>query len=216
MSLTARQLGLTRGERSLFQDVELALQAGDALLVTGENGSGKTSLLRILAGLSLPVSGEVCWNGEDIRRLREQYSAQMVYLGHAGGVKEDLLAWENLVLAVRLAGQKITQQQACDVLEQLGLGGCVDLPVRALSQGQRKRVALARLHLDMPQTLWLLDEAFTALDVASVAALLQRIDRHLGHGGMVVYTTHQAVNLQAGRSLTLDLNQVQNQPQVMA
>mgnify|MGYP000561890586 CR=1 FL=1 len=107
------------GTLRALDDISFALERGGRLGIVGENGSGKTSLLRILAGLSLPVSGEVCWNGENIRRLREQYYAQMVYLGHAGGVKEDLLAWENLVLAVRLAGQKITQQQACHALEQL-------------------------------------------------------------------------------------------------
>ena len=208
MSLSAQQLSLTRGERTLLQGVCVSLQAGDALLVTGENGSGKTSLLRILAGLTLPASGEVTWNGQNIVQLREQYYSQMLYLGHADGVKDDLLAWENLVLTARLAGQKITRQRACDALDRLGLSACADLPTRALSQGQRKRVALARLHLDMPQTLWLLDEAFTALDVAAVAALLQRINQHLVNGGMVVYTTHQAVSLQAGRSMSLDLNRM--------
>lgn len=208
MSLSAQQLSLIRGERTLLQGVCIDLQAGDALLVSGENGSGKTSLLRILAGLTLPASGEVTWKGQDIRQLREQYYSQMLYLGHADGVKDDLLAWENLVLAARLAGQKITRQRACDALDQLGLSACADLPTRALSQGQRKRVALARLHLGMPQTLWLLDEAFTALDVAAVAALLQRINQHLINGGMVVYTTHQAVSLQAGRSMNLDLNRM--------
>lgn len=208
MSLSAQQLSLIRGERTLLQGVCINLQAGDALLVVGENGSGKTSLLRILAGLTLPASGQVTWNGEDIHQLREQYYSQMLYLGHADGVKDDLLAWENLVLAARLAGQKISKQRACDALDQLGLSACADLPTRALSQGQRKRVALARLHLGMPQTLWLLDEAFTALDVAAVAALLQRINQHLVNGGMVVYTTHQAVNLQAGRSMSLDLNRM--------
>lgn len=208
MSLSAQQLSLTRGERTLLQGVCVSLQAGDALLVAGENGSGKTSLLRILAGLTLPASGEVTWNGQNIVQLREQYYSQMLYLGHADGVKDDLLAWENLVLTARLAGQKITRQRACDALDRLGLSACADLPTRALSQGQRKRVALARLHLDMPQTLWLLDEAFTALDVAAVAALLQRINQHLVNGGMVVYTTHQAVSLQAGRSMSLDLNRI--------
>ena len=206
MSLSTQQLGLARGERRLLHDVNMQLQPGEALRVAGENGSGKTSFLRILAGLALPGSGTVRWQGEDISQLREQYYAQILYLGHAQGVKDDLVAWENLVLSARLQGQRVSEAQAVQTLVQLGLAACVDLPVRALSQGQRKRVALARLHLGLPARLWILDEAFTALDVASVAQLLDCINRHLQTGGMLVYTTHQEVTLQAGQHWLLDLS----------
>ncbi len=206
MSLSTQQLGLVRGERSLLHDVSMHLQDGDALRVAGENGSGKTSFLRIVAGLALPGSGSVQWQGEDINRLREQYYANMLYLGHAQGVKDDLLAWENLLLSARLHGVRITEQQAFDTLYQLGLSACADLPVGALSQGQRKRVALARLHLALPAKLWILDEAFTALDVASVAQLIARINHHLQAGGILIYTTHQDVQLAARRNLLLDLS----------
>lgn len=210
MSLSTRQLCLSRGERQLLHDINLQLQSGDALRVAGQNGSGKTSFMRILAGLSQPESGSVHWQEQDIQQLREQYFVHLLYLGHAQGVKDDLLAWENLVFSCRLQGQRISEQQACEVLEQLGLGPCAWLPIRALSQGQRKRVALARLHLappaGMPARLWLLDEAFTALDVAAVAQLIACINRHLQAGGMLVYTTHQDVQLQAGRNLLLDLS----------
>jgi heme exporter protein A len=205
MSLSARQLTLTRGERNLLVNLDVSLEAGEALRVTGENGSGKTSLLRILAGLVQPAAGSVHWCGEDIATLREQYHAQLVYLGHAQGIKDDLLAWENLVLAARLAGHVIDAERACQALAELGLSAQAELPVRVLSQGQRKRVALARLHLGLPQRLWILDEAFTALDVASVARLTRQIGQHLAAGGMLVYTTHQEIDLPAGQGRVLDL-----------
>ena len=216
MSLSTQQLSLVRGERSLLHDVNMQLQDGDAVRIAGENGSGKTSFLRIVAGLALPGSGSVQWQGQDINRLREQYYVHMLYLGHAQGVKDDLLAWENLVLSARLQGARISEQQALDTLHRLGLAACADLPVRALSQGQRKRVALARLHLGLPAKLWILDEAFTALDVASVAQLITCIDRHLQAGGILVYTTHQDVQLAARRSLLLDLSILPQQVQVLA
>lgn len=216
MSLSTQQLSLVRGERSLLHDVSMHLKDGDAIRIAGENGSGKTSFLRIVAGLALPGSGSVQWQGQDINRLREQYYVHMLYLGHAQGVKDDLLAWENLVLSARLQGSRISEQQAFDTLYRLGLAACADLPVRALSQGQRKRVALARLHLGLSAKLWILDEAFTALDVASVAQLVDCINQHLQAGGMLVYTTHQDVQLAARRSLLLDLSILPQQVQVLA
>lgn len=209
MTLQARQLSLTRGERTLFANLDLSLQPGEALRVAGENGSGKTSLLRILAGLLAPAAGSVHWDGENIATLREQYHAQLVYLGHAQGIKDDLLAWENLVLAARLSGHTIDADKACQALAELGLAQQAELPVRALSQGQRKRVALARLHLGLPQPLWILDEAFTALDVAAVAKLTAQIGQHLATGGMLVYTTHQEIVLPAGQGRVLDLGRGQ-------
>lgn len=206
MSLQARGLACIRGDLQLFSDVGFEVAPGDALQVAGANGSGKTSLLRMLCGLVQPVEGEVCWNGRNIRRLREEFCSQLIYIGHANGVKDDLLAWENLVVSSTLAGSPVTGDAARDALEHLGLGRAAELPTRSLSQGQRKRVALARLSLGQAMPLWILDEPFTALDKSAVAELCTTVDAHLARGGMVIYTTHQPIVLRARRALSLDMS----------
>lgn len=205
MSLQAHQLACMRGDRELFIDTNFEVQPGDALRVAGTNGSGKTSLLRMLCGLSLPAHGEVRWNGRNIRSLREEFCSQLIYLGHANGVKDDLLAWENIVVASTLAGRPVTRDAAYDVLDQLGLGRIAELPTRSLSQGQRKRVAMARLRLGSAAPLWILDEPFTALDQAAVTELCGTLNTHLIAGGMVIYTTHQDIDLKARRMLSIDI-----------
>ena len=206
MTLQAHQLSCVRGERRLFRDVGFEINAGDAFRVVGANGSGKTSLLRILCGLTQPVEGEVRWHGRGIRELREEFCRSLIYLGHANAVKEDLLAWENIVVASTLSGNPVTQDAAVHALKQLGLGRAASLPTRVLSQGQRKRVALARLQLSTSTPLWILDEPFTALDQHSVSELCSTINRHLVNGGMLIYTTHQEVDLTARRARCLDLS----------
>lgn len=206
MALHAYQLACTRGERQLFSDIDFELHPGSALRVAGSNGSGKTSLLRMLCGLAFPAAGEVRWNGRNIRSVREEFGARLIYLGHANGVKDDLAAWENVVVAATLSGHPVTRAAACTALAQLGLARAADLPTRALSQGQRKRVALARLELGLAAPLWILDEPFTALDKDAVAALCATLERHLAQGGMVIYTTHQEIELSAQRTLHLGLN----------
>lgn len=206
MTLQAHQLTCVRGERRLFRGVDFDIEAGDALRVVGANGSGKTSLLRILCGLTQPAEGEVRWHGRGIAALREDFCRNLIYLGHANGVKDDLLAWENIVVASTLSGNPVTQGDAIDALKQLGLGRAAGLPTRVLSQGQRKRVALARLQLSTSAPLWILDEPFTALDQNAVSQLCGTIDRHLARGGMVIYTTHQDVDLTARRARRLDLS----------
>lgn len=207
MSLQAHSLTCVRGDLQLFADLSFDIQPGDALWVSGTNGSGKTSLLRMLCGLAVPAAGEVRWNGRNIRSLRDEFCSKLVYIGHANGVKDDLLAWENLVVSTTLAGAPVTEDEAHAALQQLGLGRAADLPTRALSQGQRKRVALARLSLGLGMPLWILDEPFTALDKSAVAALCGTISKHLAGGGMVIYTTHQEIDLSAKRALRLDMNE---------
>jgi heme exporter protein A len=207
MSLQAHSLTCVRGDLQLFADLSFEIQPGDALWVSGTNGSGKTSLLRMLCGLAVPAAGEVRWKGRNIRRLRDEFCSNLVYIGHANGVKDDLMAWENLVVSTTLAGAPVTEDEAHAALQQLGLGRAADLPTRALSQGQRKRVALARLSLGLAMPLWILDEPFTALDKSAVAALCSTISKHLAGGGMVIYTTHQEIDLSAKRALRLDMNE---------
>ena len=206
MTLQAYQLACTRGERELFNDINFDIAAGDAMRVAGTNGSGKTSLLRMLCGLAFPAAGEVRWHGRNIRAVREEFGSELIYLGHANGVKDDLLAWENVVIASTLAGNPVSRDEAYAALEALGLARAADLPTRSLSQGQRKRVALARLRLGMSKPLWILDEPFTALDQSAVLELCGTQNQHLAQGGMVIYTTHQEINLNAQRLLCLDLS----------
>ena len=206
MTLRADKLTCVRGERQLFSGIGFDINPGEALRVVGTNGSGKTSLLRMLCGLAQPAEGEVRWHGNNIRVLRDEYCRNLIYIGHANGVKDDLLAWENIVVASTLSGKPVNRADAAHALEQLGLGRAAELPTRSLSQGQRKRVALARLQLGMATPLWILDEPFTALDQSAVTELCGTLNDHLEGGGMVIYTTHQEIDLTARRSFRLDLN----------
>jgi heme exporter protein A len=206
-SLVAQDLAGARGERVLFAGMDFRLEAGEALWVQGQNGAGKSTLLRLLCGLTEPAQGRILWDGEDIRRLREDYRRELLVLGHAAGVKDDLLAWENVFYGARLAGQVCTAAQAREALARLGLSGVAHLPARVLSQGQRKRVALARLCLPARPPLLVLDEPFTALDQPSVQTLTQLLGEHLGQGGMVVYTTHQPLALPASTLRLIDLSE---------
>jgi len=192
--LSVHDLACARGERLLFKDMNFSLKEGELLLVQGGNGQGKTSLLRLLTGLARPEAGEVRWCGEAIGRVSEVYHAAMCYLGHANGVKDDLDPLENLRFSDGLHGRAFDRSRAVATLEQLGLTRCLDLPCRVLSFGQRRRVALAALLL-AGATLWILDEPLTGLDVHAVALMEGLIREHLKAGGMVVATTHQALNL---------------------
>lgn len=195
--LRVNNLVCVRGDRPLFSNANFSLSPGEALHISGSNGAGKTSLLRLLAGLSSPEHGEILWNDESIRVLREEFSAHLLFLGHAAALKDELTAVENLVVSSTLAGRPLKPDHAISALRQFGLKGREDLPARVLSAGQRRRVNLARLVLPDPPTLWILDEPFTALDVKAVAQLAQVIENHLHQGGMVIYTTHQEVILKA-------------------
>ena len=199
--LEAADLHCERGGRTIFQKLSFSLLGGNLLLVSGANGSGKTSLLRILCGLLSPSAGEVRWNGTAIRSLKEEYAKQLVYLGHAPGVKDELSAAENLEIACHLAGLQVSGDELRGALARFGLPE--EKAVKQLSQGQRRRAALARLALSAQIPLWLLDEPFAALDGAAMALVEELIQGHVARGGAVVYSSHQQASLPETRVIQL-------------
>jgi heme exporter protein A len=190
--LEAAHLTCQRGERTLFTNLSFTLGAGELLQVAGPNGSGKTSLLKLLCGLTPPAAGEIRWQGAPARG--EDFRRQLFYLGHQHAVKEELSALENLHISTGLAGEPLTDEAALDALDRMGLAGREHLPAKVLSQGQKRRVALARL-LVSKAPLWILDEPLTALDVGAVDLIQSRLAEHLANQGMVVLTTHQALHV---------------------
>ena len=201
--LEATGLTCVRGGRTLFRDVTFGVTRGALLRVTGANGSGKTSLLRIVCGLALAEAGAVRWCGKDVRNLREMFWSELLYIGHANALKDDLTAEENLRIGAALAGIDVTAARARDALEGFGIGHCAALPARVLSQGQRRRAALARLHLSSARTLWVLDEPFAALDEHAVQHVEALVAEHLAGGSAVILTTHQALSVAAPATLHL-------------
>jgi heme exporter protein A len=199
--LEAADLHCERGGRTIFQKLSFSLLRGNLLLVTGANGSGKTSLLRILCGLLSPSAGEVRWNGTAIRSLKEEYAKQLVYLGHAPGVKDELSPGENLEIACQLAGISVSGEELRGALARFGLPE--EKAVKQLSQGQRRRAALARLALSAQVPLWLLDEPFAALDATAMALVEELIQGHVARGGAVVYSSHQQASLPETRVIQL-------------
>jgi heme exporter protein A len=202
--LEVSKLGCVRGDRRLFSGLNLSVSPGTYIQLTGPNGSGKTSLLRILCGLLAPAEGEIKWNGANIRSLGEEYVADVTYLGHRHGVKEELSALENLRVTNAVNGVEISKERALDVLKEMGLGGRESLSARLLSEGQRRRVGLARL-LVCNTKLWLLDEVLTSLDKRAVALVRSLIENHLAGGGIAIVATHQEFELSAGHTQRLEL-----------
>ncbi len=199
-------LGCTRGRRTLFTDLNLSVPPGTLLQVQGANGSGKTTLLRIVCGLMLPETGEVRWNGGNIRTLAEEYCAQLTYLGHRNAVKEELSSFENLRIANGLAGANLTPAAAYAALQKVGLEGRETLPARLLSEGQRRRSALARLFTRITK-LWVLDEVLASLDTAAVDLFRSLLEEHLLQGGTAVVATHHELGIAAGSFQRLELAQ---------
>jgi len=198
-------LACERGDLRLFSGLNFELRAGELMQVQGENGSGKTTLLRTLCGLVQPVAGKVLWSGQDIAEWGDAYHEQMCYLGHLNAIKDELSAIENLQMSAGVAGFSVSEQDAITVLRRMGLRRKEHLPVRVLSQGQRRRVALSRL-LVGDAKLWILDEPLTALDVGAVGLMQELIGEHLSNGGMVIFTTHQPLQVAGVQTRALSLS----------
>ena len=198
-------LTCVRGTRLLIRSLNFTATAGELIELRGPNGSGKTSLLRILCGLSSPAAGEVRWNGENIRSLSEEYFGAVAYLAHQNAVKDELSAIENLRISTGVAGNSLNKAQAQEVLERIGLKDRQHLPARVLSAGQRRRLALARL-LTSKATLWILDEVLTSLDDAAVRLAREFMSDHIRDGGMAIVATHQDLNLSVERVQRIQLS----------
>lgn len=196
--LSISNLECVRGDRQLFSGLSFEVGEGSLLHVHGPNGSGKTTLLRAIAGLVLPEDGEISWAGEPTRKQKDEFNNNLLYLGHHYGLKFELTGYENLRIFAKLADSDVSEVEVEKALQTMGLARCVELPVKVLSQGQKRRVALARLLLQ-PAKLWILDEPFVALDVAAVSQLLGIIQDHVANGGMVIMTTHQEVDVEVGK-----------------
>ena len=202
--LEAFDLTARRGDATLFSHLSLRVAAGQALLVTGPNGRGKTTLLRILAGLTRPFEGSLRWRGEAMMDGALALRQDVAYVGHAGALKDELTAEENLASLVALAGEAVDARAVRRALDAVALERQRALPARVLSQGQRRRIGLARLALSR-RRLWILDEPATALDTAGLTLLATLLARHLADGGIVIAATHQALELPAGLALALAL-----------
>ncbi len=202
--LEAAELTCIRGDRRLFRGVDFTLESGELLHVAGTNGSGKTTLLRMVCGLVQPVRGEIRWQGSPIGQLGEAYFKCLTHLGHANAIKDDLSCRENLLVSTTLSGAMAASEPLEEALEKMGLSGYGSVPARVLSQGQRRRLALARLLLSNT-ALWILDEPFNALDTAAVESVRTAVKRHVDRGGMVILTSHQDVDIDVDRKKRLEM-----------
>jgi heme exporter protein A len=192
--LEVSNLACSRGDHRLFTGLSFSLSAGQIMQVHGANGSGKTSLLRALCGFLMPDEGQISWCGQSTRELDEEYLADMLYLGHLNSIKDELSALENLRISAGLSGVVLEEKEAMGILRRMGLRGREMLPTKVLSQGQRRRVALARLLVNDAK-LWILDEPLAALDVGAVGLVQELIAEHLAKQGMVIFTTHQPLQV---------------------
>ena len=202
--LEACEITCIKRDRTLFEGISLSVDAGDLLYLRGPNGAGKTSLLRILTGLSAPDSGTVRFNSVDIAVNASAYLSNLVYLGHKSGTNGSLSAIDNLKFWLAQHSTNVNDDALYETLARIGLVGLEDVPVRYLSAGQQRRVALSRLWLKKA-SVWVLDEPFTALDPKGVALLEQFMKHHVENGGVVITTSHQALSEEAGRYRVFDL-----------
>ena len=192
--LEARSLACVRGDKTLFSDLSFKVASGICLHIRGENGVGKTSLLRLLTGLAKPDSGEVFWGKQSISKDPIAYHRDLLFIGHRDALKEDLTALENVQMYAALDDISLPQEKALAALWRFGLRGREHLPVHFLSAGQKRRVLMARM-LTNEAKLWILDEPFNALDIKAVNELQDLITRQLDRSGSIILTSHQKVSI---------------------
>lgn len=199
--LSAHSLHCRRGGRTVLKNMSFTVSPGQVLELHGANGSGKTSLLRVLAGLAPLASGQLSWGAQALKPGDAGHAACMAYLGHQNGLSTELSATENLRFAQQLGGGT----EVAAALQAWNLATVAEQPVRYLSQGQRRRLALARVWLGQ-RALWLLDEPCAALDSAGVAMFDAHLSQHLAAGGMAVIATHRALAVPASALQHVDLD----------
>lgn len=209
--LEIQTLECVRDDRLLFSDLSFAVADAEVLQIEGPNGSGKTSLLRIICGLRLPEAGQVMWQGESISANREDYYANMVYIGHLPCIKADLTVMENVRSLLDTRSLTLSNVVIEAALAKVGLASYEDVQGKALSSGQRRRILLAFIELAGAK-LWILDEPLTALDVQGVDLMESMILEHRAAGGSVVFTTHHGMQLDCEmRSVQLGRIKLQQQ-----
>ena len=204
-TLSLVDLACRRGDRVLFKGVNLEVRAGCAVWLRGRNGRGKTSLLRLACGLAVPESGRVLWGGVAVRRAAG-YAEHRLYIGHANALKEDLTVMESLRFLAHLHGRPHDAHSLAAALARVGMASRRDAPVRTLSQGQRRRAALARLALERQAALWILDEPYDALDVDGIACVNELLHEHLARRGSVLLTSHLPPGAAAPEMVEIDLD----------
>lgn len=193
LHLQAQELGCERDDRWLFKGLNLDVRSGEIVRIEGPNGCGKTTLLKILSGQLSDYQGALFWNGTLMKKARDHFLANLLYLGHAPGIKLGLSPLENLAWYQALSDEKSDEEQRLNALESVGLTGFEEVPAGQLSAGQQRRVALARLTLT-PRALWILDEPFTAIDRNGTADLERQLVAHAESGGSVLVTTHHELS----------------------
>ncbi|NCU92649.1 MAG: cytochrome c biogenesis heme-transporting ATPase CcmA [Burkholderiaceae bacterium] len=194
-SLRLESITCVRGDRTLFEELNLEIKPGSILRISGDNGSGKSSLLRILCGLLTPHAGKVFWGSDPITEDRDQFHGELIYLGHIPALKADFSAIENLMSLALLGGQSISNEEAMNALREAGLDPQAHRFIRTLSQGQKQRIALSRLLLPQPKSIWILDEPFNALDRDANRALQNLLINHVNRGGIVALSSHQDLQI---------------------
>lgn len=200
--LSASNLSCVKQDRILFEQLSLQLTPGELLQIKGKNGAGKSSLLRILAGLARAEEGHLHYLAQPLNEVAADYAANLCFIGHQSGIHEQLTALENMQFW--RAAAALPASDDLSLLATLGLAGLEDIPCRMLSAGQQRRVSLARLWTTSAQ-IWVLDEPFTALDQSAISRLQEHFIAHLNRGGAIILTTHQALTMQYAALSALEI-----------